>query len=345
MTRRSRTEQSGRGQERKRGSASIAKSSPDDRNGESESSGASKTSKRDPQAQGEPTAFSGEATVILPPFQALPGLYLVATPIGNLGDITLRALSVLSGVNLIACEDTRISRRLLDRYGIKTKLTAYHDHNAQTVRPRLLDQIAQGQSVALVSDAGMPLVSDPGYKLVRDAVARDILVTVVPGPSSVPSALALSGLPSDRFLFAGFLPARKAARTRVLADLKDIETTLIFFEAARRLPQSIADMAGVLGDRQAAVARELTKKFEQVRRGTLFGLAAAYQEEGAPKGEVVVVIAPPDASMAREVDIDDVLKPLLVRHSLKQAVAMATAKTGRPRREVYARALHLTGKT
>jgi len=273
------------------------------------------------------------------------GLYLVATPIGNLGDITLRALSVLGGVDLIACEDTRVSRRLLDRYGIRTRLTAYHDHNAQTVRPRLLDQIAEGQSIALISDAGMPLISDPGYKLVRDAVAQDIGVTVVPGPSSVSSALALSGLPSDRYLFAGFLPSRKAARTHALAEVKDVAATLIFFEAARRLPQSIADMAAVFGARPVAVARELTKKFEDVQRGTLPELAAYYKDAGPPKGEVVVVVAPPGDDLAGEVDVDAVLRPLLAQHSLKQAVAAATAATGMPRREVYARALEITGDT
>jgi 16S rRNA (cytidine1402-2'-O)-methyltransferase len=208
-----------------------------------------------------------------------------------------------------------------------------------------LDQIAEGQSIALISDAGMPLISDPGYKLVRDAVARDLGVTVVPGPSSVSSALALSGLPSDRYLFAGFLPSRKTARTHALAEVKDVAATLIFFEAARRLPQSIADMATVFGARPVAVARELTKKFEDVQRGTLPELAAYYQDAGPPKGEVVVVVAPPGDDLAGEVDVDAVLRPLLAQHSLKQAVAAATAETGLPRREVYARALKLTGDT
>jgi 16S rRNA (cytidine1402-2'-O)-methyltransferase len=343
MARRPKIPKKGRGPQRRPGSAIDAKSTPDEWQKASESSEASNASKRN-QAESENRGSTPTPVeVALPPFDGAPGLYLVATPIGNLGDITLRALSVLSGADLIACEDTRMTRRLLDRYQITTRLTAYHDHSAKTVRPRLLADIEQGMSVALVSDAGMPLVSDPGYKLVRDAVAQDIAVTVVPGPSSVPSALAISGLPSDQFLFAGFLPSRKAARTRELTTHKPTNATLIFFESARRLPQSLSDMAAVLGPRPAAVARELTKKFEEVRRGDLTELAAHYAEEGPPKGEVVVVVAPPGDTPTAAVGLDEILQPLLAQYSLKQAVAAATAETGLPRREVYARALELSG--
>lgn len=284
-----------------------------------------------------------ETRITFPPFPPVPGLYVTATPIGNLSDITLRALSVLAGADVIACEDTRITKRLTGRYGISTPLLAYHDHNAITVRPKLLDRIESGEVVVLVSDAGMPLVSDPGYKLVTEAVARGLEVTVLPGASSVPTALAISGLPTDRFLFAGFLPSRKAARIKVLRELQPLGATLIFFEAARRLPQSIADMYGVFGARPAAVARELTKKFEEIIRGTLDDLAARYGNDGAPKGEVVVIVGPPEPGDSEDVvNLDGVLQGLLGNHSLKEAVAAATAETGLPRREVYARALQIT---
>jgi len=278
----------------------------------------------------------------LPVFDGGPGLYLVATPIGNLGDVTLRALSVLAGADVVACEDTRMTKRLMDRYGIDTPRCSYHDHNAKAMRPKLLARMERGEAVALVSDAGMPLVADPGYKLVRDVVDRGLEVTVIPGPSSVPSALAVSGLPSDNYFFAGFLPSRTAARTKALAQVKDIDATVIFFEAARRLPQSLADMSAVLGPRPAAVARELTKKFEQVVRGNLQELADRYAVDGAPKGEVVVVVAPPVEGREPDIDLDEMLRPLLRDLSLKDAVATVAADTGLPRREVYARALQLT---
>ena len=278
----------------------------------------------------------------MPTFEGGPGLYLVSTPIGNLSDVTLRALSVLAGADVVACEDTRITKRLMDRFGIATPRCAYHDHNARTVRPRLLARMENGEAVALVSDAGTPLVADPGYKLVREAVERGLAVTAVPGPSSVPAALAVSGLPTDRYLFVGFLPNRKAARTKALVSVKAVRATLVFFEAARRLPQSLADMYAVLGPRPAAVARELTKKFEDVTRDGLDELAAHYGQVGAPKGEVVVVVGPPDEGAVGGADLDAVLTRLLDAQITKQAVAAATAETGLPRREVYARALQLT---
>jgi 16S rRNA (cytidine1402-2'-O)-methyltransferase len=274
------------------------------------------------------------------------GLHIVATPIGNAADITLRALDVLRGADLIACEDTRVTGNLLTRYGIGTRRLAYNDHNAERVRPLLLERLRRNERVALVSDAGMPLVSDPGYKLVRAAIAEGLPVTTVPGASAPLAALALSGLPSDRFLFAGFLPNRSAARRHGLAELAAVPATLILFESARRLGAALADMEAVLGDRPAAVARELTKRFEEVRRGSLSALAAHYIESGAPKGEIVVVIGPP-ASAPRKKDtagattLDDMLREALAGASLRDAAAAVAVASGLPRRAVYARALAL----
>lgn len=322
----------------KRKSAKVARSAPGIDRLEPESSGATGSSKR------RRVADSGAEKVLTVPIHSpLPGLYIVGTPIGNLSDISVRAVSVLAGVDVIACEDTRVTKRLTGRYGISTPLMAYHDHNARTARPKIFARIDRGQSVALVSDAGMPLVSDPGYKLVQEAVARGHAVTVIPGASSVSAALVVSGLPTDRYLFAGFLPSRKAARMKALRSLQSVDATLIFFEAARRLPKSIADMHAVFGPRPAAVARELTKKFEDVARGALDQLAVRYARDGAPKGEVVVVVGPPEPGVGPlEVDLDAALEALLTDHSLKEAVARAAAETGAPRREVYARALRLT---
>ncbi len=211
-----------------------------------------------------------------------PGLYLVATPIGNLRDVTLRALDVLAAADAVACEDTRVTGKLLRAHGIRAALVAYHDHNAERVRPRLLARLEAGERLALVSDAGTPLVSDPGYKLVRAAIQSGIAVTPVPGPSAAISALVMSGLPTDRFFFAGFLPPRAAARRRALAELAEVPGSLVFFEQPRRLAQSLADMGGALGDREAAVLREITKLYEEARRGTLSTLAAHYGAAGPP---------------------------------------------------------------
>ncbi len=272
-----------------------------------------------------------------------PGLYLVATPIGNLRDITLRALDVLRGVDLIACEDTRVTRPLLTHYGIGGRLIAYHDFNADKARPVILDALAAGKAVALVSDAGSPMISDPGYKLVADLVAAGHAVTAVPGPSALVTAVQLSALPSDRFFFAGFLDSRSAARRRDLEDLARVPAALVIYESARRLPESLADMAAILGDRPAAIARELTKLYEEVRRGSLADLAAHYVAAGPPKGEVVVMIGPPQAGQAASdaADIDRLLRDAMAQNSLRDAADLVAQATGLRRKEVYARALAL----
>ncbi len=278
------------------------------------------------------------------PVAALPsGLYIVATPIGNLEDISLRALATLHGIDRIACEDTRMTGRLLHRYGIATRTTAYHDHNARRVLPGLIKALQNGGSVALVSDAGTPLVSDPGLRLVRAAIAADIPVTTIPGPAAVIAGLTLAGLPVDRFLFAGFLPPRGAARRSELAELAVVPATLVFYEAPHRLAAALADMATVLGPRDAAVARELTKLHEEVRRGTLTDLAAHYAAGDAPRGEIVILIGSPGADTAGIDDdaLDEKLRAALAAMSVRDAAASVAAETGLKRRDVYARALAL----
>jgi 16S rRNA (cytidine1402-2'-O)-methyltransferase len=271
------------------------------------------------------------------------GLYLVATPIGNLSDISLRALSVLARAPLIAAEDTRHSKKLLSHFGIDTPLTPYHEHNAERERPKLLARIRSGYAVALISDAGTPLVSDPGYKLVRDALDEGLTVTSIPGPSATLAALTSAGLPTDTFLFAGFLPPRSGARQTRLATLKDVPATLILFETAPRLAKALADMAEILGPREAVIARELTKLHETVLRGTLDTLAEDLAEQTV-KGEVVVVIAPP---RAEENEIDDAriladLKAALKTQSFRDAVRGVTEAHGVKRARVYELGLSLT---
>jgi 16S rRNA (cytidine1402-2'-O)-methyltransferase len=268
------------------------------------------------------------------------GLYVVATPIGHLGDVTVRALEVLAAADLIACEDTRITRRLTERYGISTRLTAYHDHNAAAVRPKLLQRLAAGASIALVSDAGTPLISDPGFKLVRAARAAGFAVTAAPGASAVLAALAVAGLPTDRFFFEGFLPARPGARRTRIGELATIPATLVLFESGPRLAAALADLAAGLGPREASVCRELTKLHEEIRRSDLATLAQDYAQEDAPRGEIVVVIAPP-SERAKEIDVDALLRDALARASLKDAVAAVAEATGLPRRDVYRQALAL----
>lgn len=268
------------------------------------------------------------------------GLYIVATPIGNARDITLRALDVLSGANVIAAEDTRVTRRLLDIHGIKApEIVRYDEHVAERARPLLLARIAAGEAVALATDAGTPLVSDPGYSLAAAAIAESLKVIPIPGASAPLAALALAGLPSDRFLFAGFAPNRSGQRRKWLAEIAETQATLILFENAKRLASSLNDMAVVLGDRQACVTRELTKLFEEARRGTLSELAAHYAESGPPKGEITLVIGPPKPVELDETVLDDLLADLLNTLSVKDAATQAAERTGSPRKQAYQRAL------
>jgi 16S rRNA (cytidine1402-2'-O)-methyltransferase len=277
--------------------------------------------------------------------KAESGLYLVATPIGNLGDITLRALEVLAIVDIIACEDTRVTRKLMDRYGIETRLTPYHEHNATEARPRLLARLADGQAIALVSDAGTPLISDPGYKLVRAACEAGHTVTALPGPSSVLAALSVAGLPTDRFFFEGFLPAKQAARQKRVAELASIPATLVLFESGSRLAAALTDLAAAFGKRAAAACRELTKLHEEVRRGDLKTLARDYAAGAESRGEFVVVVAPPADDGGTSDNVDELLLQALRRVSVKDAVGEVALATGRPRREVYQRALILAKDT
>ena len=270
------------------------------------------------------------------------GLYLAATPIGNLGDITLRVLQALAGADVIACEDTRVTRKLLDRYAIATPLTPYHEHNAAKVRPGLLRRLAEGAAIALVSDAGTPLISDPGFKLVRAAREAGHPVTALPGASAVLTALTVAGLPTDQFFFAGFLPPKQAARRARIADLSCLPGTLVLFETGPRVAAALTDLAAGLGaNREAALCRELTKLHEEVRRGELAKLAEACASE-EPRGEIVLVIAPPPReTQASLAETETLLREALARNSLKDAVGEVAQATGRSRREVYQRALAL----
>jgi 16S rRNA (cytidine1402-2'-O)-methyltransferase len=275
------------------------------------------------------------------PTKSPPGLALVATPIGNARDITLRALDVLEQADVIACEDTRVTAKLLAIHGISRPLTAYHDHNAASARPGLIRRLKKGETVALVSDAGTPLVSDPGYKLVLACLDEGIPVIPLPGASSVLAALVVSGLPAARFFFSGFLPAKRAARRRALSEAADIPGALVFMESAKRLAPSLADMADVLGEREAVICREMTKKFEEVRRGGLADLAGHYQAQGAPKGEVTVVIAPGTRKPVDDAELDRLLGNALKSSTVRDAADAVSAETGLPRKQVYTRALKL----
>lgn len=272
-----------------------------------------------------------------------PGLYLVATPIGNLRDITVRALETLAAADAIACEDTRIAHRLLDHYGISTPLMPYHEHNAAAARPKLLARLAAGEAIALISDAGTPLVSDPGFKLVRAAHENGHTVVPVPGPSAALAGLITSGLPTDRFLFEGFLPAKDGQRRTRIAELARIPATLILYESGMRIARTLAALAHGLGARQAAICRELTKLHEEVRRGDLATLARNFEAGAETRGEFTIVIAPPaaDADTLAADEVDALLRRALRRASVKDAVSEVAAATGRPRREIYQRALVL----
>lgn len=302
--------------------------------GRGDPSGAAGRSKPD-----RPVATAPEATR-----DVSPGLHLVATPIGNLGDVTLRALEVLRASERIYCEDRRVTARLCARYGITTPLARCDDHNAAEVWPEILAALRRGARLALVSDAGTPLVSDPGYKLVRAAIAENLPVSAVPGPSAALAALVLSGLPPNSFLFSGFLPPRPTARRRTLAERASLDATLIFFESARRLADSLADMAEILGSREAAVARELTKLFEEVRRGPLDDLVRHYRASGPPRGEAVVVVGPPMRAAAAPADVETRLRLALGNCGVREAAAKLALETGLPRRELYRRALAIAGK-
>jgi 16S rRNA (cytidine1402-2'-O)-methyltransferase len=273
-----------------------------------------------------------------------PGLHVVATPIGNLRDISLRALGTLAAADAVIAEDTRVTKVLLAHYGIATPLVAYHEHNAAVVRPHLLARLAGGAALALVSDAGTPLVSDPGFKLVSEALAQGTQVTSVPGASAVLAALVVAGLPTDRFFFEGFLPQKQGARRTRIAELAAIPGTLVFFESPRRLADMLADLAAALGTRQTAIARELTKHFETVRRGALPELARALANEEPPKGEIVVLVAPPaenEAAGLSDAAIDAKLQDALRTLSVKDAASVVAAESGQKRRKVYARAIAL----
>ena len=273
-----------------------------------------------------------------------PGLHVVATPIGNLGDLTRRAERVLASADLVLCEDTRVTGNLLRHLGLRRPLQAYHEHNAAKVRPQVMERLKAGAVVALVSDAGTPLVSDPGFKLVREAAEAGVAVVPVPGPSAVLAALAAAALPTDRFLFGGFLPAKPGARARALDELGRVRATLVLFESAQRLPAMMAEAAERLGPRQAAVARELTKLHEEVRRDRLDALAAHYAAAGPPRGEVVVVIGPPDETSEPAVDdeaVEAALREALATQKPRAAAAAVSAATGLPANELYRRALAL----
>jgi 16S rRNA (cytidine1402-2'-O)-methyltransferase len=268
-----------------------------------------------------------------------PGLYIVATPIGNLGDITLRACEVLRGVSAVACEDTRVTGKLLKHLGIKQRLIRYDDHASDETRDYLLSLAEQGP-VALVSDAGTPLISDPGYQLVRSARAAGIAVTSLPGASAAVTALTLSGLPSDRFLFAGFLPAKAKARGEILAELSDLRATLVFYETGPRLADMLAAVDEVLPGREVAVARELTKLYEECRSGSAKELIAHYSTH-PPKGEIVVLVGPPGAKEAEDFDIDAMLRAELATSKPSQAAGTVAKLTGQDRKTLYARAMEL----
>jgi len=295
----------------------------------------------DPLPKDHPRTFAVAGQLVTAP-KVASGLYLVATPIGNLGDITLRALETLAGVDIVACEDTRITRRLMERYSISANLKQYHEHNAEQARPKILEALARGQSIALVSDAGTPLISDPGFKLVREVSAAGFNVIALPGPSSVLTALSVAALPTDRFFFEGFLPPKQHARRARLAELARIDATLVMFESGPRVQDCLVDLAAVMGEREAAICREMTKLHEEVRRARVSELASI-ADTLETRGEFVLVIGPPsaDAGIMSDDALDDLLRASLARDSVKDAVAHAMEVSGRPRREIYARALEL----
>ncbi|MBP5343560.1 MAG: 16S rRNA (cytidine(1402)-2'-O)-methyltransferase [Alphaproteobacteria bacterium] len=273
-------------------------------------------------------------------------LYLVATPIGNLGDFSERAKQTLQSVDLVACEDTRTSLSLFKLLGIKVKATtAYHDHNATTVYPKLIKKLQAGQNIALVSDAGTPLISDPGYKLVHACREQNIPVTTIPGANAVLSALQLSGLPSNRFFFQGFLPPKSGARQKVLQELASIHATLIVYETSNRLIQTLTEILHIMGNRQVAVVREITKKFEETKIATIQNLIQFYRAQGEPKGELVLVIeAAQNAHPAQELDWPALIQSVRPKYAPKQAAQILSEQTGLKKNEVYQKILEYEKK-
>lgn len=267
-------------------------------------------------------------------------LYVVATPIGNLGDMTFRAVETLKSVSLIACEDTRVTAKLLQHFDIKTPTLSYNDHNGARQRPKLIEALLRGESVALVSDAGTPLISDPGYKLVTDVQAQGVTVCPIPGASSVMAALSACGLPTDQFHFSGFLPTKSGARTQLLTTLAQVPGSLVFFESAKRLHPTLLDLHEMLGNRDAAIARELTKRFEEFRRAPLLELAQSYTDVDV-KGEVVIVVAPGQTATWQAEDVDRLLTEAMHTLSTKDAADQVAKTTGLSRSDLYQRALQL----
>ncbi|MCF6329597.1 MAG: 16S rRNA (cytidine(1402)-2'-O)-methyltransferase [Henriciella sp.] len=299
-----------------------------------------KTFSNAPEANDVNRGSSEPKSVIRAAQSLTSGLYIVSTPIGNLRDITLRAIDTLNAADEILAEDTRIARRLLDAHDIRAKVSPYHDHNGAKRRPELMQKLADGGVIALISDAGTPLVSDPGWKLARSALDEGHKVFPIPGASALLAGLVASGLPSDKFMFCGFLSAKTAARKKQAARLADIPATLVFYESGPRLAACLSDLAETLGpDREVAVARELTKLFEETRRDTLANLAAHYREHGHPKGEIVILIGPPGEVEVTEEAIDAALTAALETSSLKQAAADIAARLGITKRDVYQRGL------
>ena len=296
----------------------------------------------EPEAVHAPGDSTGSRRAGQPAQTLAAGLYVVSTPIGNLRDITLRALDVLGGVEEVLAEDTRVAGKLMSAYGLKVRLSPYHDHNGAERRPGLISRMQEGAKIALISDAGTPLVSDPGWKLAHDALEAGVRVFPIPGASAMLAGLVASGLPSDQFMFAGFLPPKSGARRAAAEALKAVPGTLIFYESGPRLAASIEDLAFSLGGkRQAAVARELTKLFEETRRGTLSDLAAHYAKAGPPRGEIVLLVGPPLETEITQASLDAALIDALQDQPTKAAANAVADALGLPKRDVYQRALQL----
>ncbi|MCI5045539.1 MAG: 16S rRNA (cytidine(1402)-2'-O)-methyltransferase [Aquisalinus sp.] len=270
-----------------------------------------------------------------------PGLYVTATPIGNLKDITFRAVDVLRQADVILCEDKRVTAKLCQAYEIKTPLSAYHDHNGEIVRPKILDRLRNDQAIAIVSDAGTPLISDPGYKLVKEARDQGFAIFTVPGPCAAIAGLSIAGAPTDQFMFAGFLPPKAHARRKTLMELSSVGGTLIFYETGPRLTEALADVEDALGNRKVAIARELTKLHEELRNGTARELCTHYKEFGPPRGEIVLIVYPPEEESWSDEQISQLLTGLLADHSVKDAASMAAEETGMARKTLYKLALDL----